>query len=715
MTRKEAFDLAKKLLEQYQLPQWHVRLSTVDNSKYLGLCDFKTQTIFLNAIAIDLHPDSEVQDTIKHEIAHALTGLGAELNPHGPIWQANALALGCRASKCGLAIHPVLTDAIRSGNIIEVETEKVIVKKVIEEEQDKVTYKVKRITEKCKECGKDAIELFSFESGDKKYITLKCLHIQIKEIPKGTPYESIVFDGDNSCNHTWELPEEVSYKTICSKCDAKRPYRFQLEGMRAAEKGLALNKGFAIFDEMGLGKTIQGLGYVKFLKEESLPVLFVVKSGLKYQFMREIMRVLGLSYVPQIVKTSRDSLLKGFKTYIIGYDMIRNFDISKFEQVGIKLVILDECQLIKNPDSSRTKGVRELARELQVLPLSGTPWKNRGAELFPVFNLLDPKRFNSYQNFLDTWVEYVEVEPGKWKMAGIRNIPAFKEYIKDLCIRREAIEVMPEMPSVSRNKLYCEIPNEEQNAYDEALEEFVNWFNAATIGGEDINEGSIIGQLQRMRHIIGMAKIPFTVEHVKDRLDETDDKILIGVHHIDVGNILAEHIQAYLDENYPEIPLLRITSDMDSLARDTAQRIYNESPRAIMVASTLAAGEGLNLQTGHYGILHERQWNPANEEQFEGRMKRIGQKSDKIIMDYVHAQGTVDEHLDSIVEPKRRSFHAVMNHSYDNDGNGNCKICHKNEQDHNVHWDGGSIMKELAESLVRDRNKNRKHGKKKAS
>jgi len=42
----------------------------------------------------------------------------------------------------------------------------------------------------------------------------------------------------------------------------------------------------------------------------------------------------------------------------------------------------------------------------------------------------------------------------------------------------------------------------------------------------------------------------------------------------------------------------------------------------IMLASTLAAGEGLNLQFCSFYIMMERQWNPANEEQPEGRFSR---------------------------------------------------------------------------------------------
>ena len=35
----------------------------------------------------------------------------------------------------------------------------------------------------------------------------------------------------------------------------------------------------------------------------------------------------------------------------------------------------------------------------KVIPLSGTPWKNRGSEFFVVLNMLDPRQFHSYEYF----------------------------------------------------------------------------------------------------------------------------------------------------------------------------------------------------------------------------------------------------------------------------------------------------------------------------
>lgn len=570
----------------------------------------------------------------------------------------------------------------------------------------------------CKKQGKSSIAIVknSVEKNGFKIITYDCNHVVMSEIPKPPDYKSIIFDGLINCKHTFTQPVKAKHKTICSKCNAKRPYPFQIEGMEAILKGMALQgqRGFAILDSMGLGKTIQALGYLKFLDANQFPILFVVKSGLKYQFASEILRILGDKYFPQIISGGKQGIFPGLKCYIIGYDTLRNFDNRKLEALNIKLMILDEVQQIKNPDSARALEVQGLMKFIsKVLPLSGTPWKNRGSELFVMFNLLDSTRFPSFQKFLNDWVDYRLNSQGKYKEAGIKNPAKFKEYVKDLCIRREPEQVMPEFPPLSRYQLVCQIPEVDQSEYDDEMDEFVKWFNDLALEGKDAKPQMIIAKLSRLRHLIGQAKIPFTLEHIEEWIDNGSGKVLVGIHHKDVGEILLLRIAKYLEDEglTYKIPLLKITSDMDGFARAEAQRRFNTSERAILIASTLAAGEGLNLQTGDYGILHERQWNPANEEQFEGRLRRIGQLK-RVKFDYIHAQNSIDGHFHDIVEHKRTNFNAVMNHDYEmsiNDDNGSpCKVCGKDSNSHEIAWDGDSLMESLAVRIVEDVNKNKK-------
>lgn len=683
MTRNEATLFAHQELVKHGLKDWSVRLTTDMTKGFLGMCSYKDNCIIISAHHIDIHDTEMVKNTILHEVAHAL----CPGHSHDSVWREKARAIGCiNTEACSnLSFTPEAIDAIRSGATLEIEIETQTI--------HTPKYKVTRLQDKCPTCGKVAVLDREFEARDTKFTILKCGHMVSKPIPKATPYEFWVSaDADPNCKHEWE-------GSFCINCKAKKPMPFQVEGMRALEKGLAIQKGFALFDEMGLGKTMQAFGYIRH-HDDSLPVLFVVKSGIMFQFFVQSMVWMGNEYFGQVIKTSQDPVIPGLKCYFISYDMLipktrkgkngkiiqQGFNIEKLITRGIKTLVLDECQLIKNPDSARTQQVRKLAAAVEnVIPLSGTPWKNRGSEFFAVLNMIAPTKFNSYKAFTDRWVDYIW-DGNKYKEAGIRNVKAFKEFTKEILIRREYDDVMKEFPEVNRTLNYCEIDAVNQQMYDEEVSSFVKWWNDKVIGGEettgnDFGPDNIMAKLARMRHILGLAKIPATLEYIDEFVEDTEKKIVIFVHHIDVGQILYDKLFAKYGT---EMPVLKLTSELGPDKRYELQETFNKSPRAIMVASTLAAGEGINLQTCSDAILHERQWNPANEDQAApGRFKRVGQVAKTINVICITGHDTVDDHLHGIVERKRRQFHAAMN------------------QGEVPMWNQNDIMKELAEAIVR--------------
>jgi SNF2 family DNA or RNA helicase len=264
--------------------------------------------------------------------------------------------------------------------------------------------------------------------------------------------------------------------------------------------------------------------------------------------------------------------------------------------------------------------------------------------------------------------------------------------IADIAIRFERTEVMSELPLINRTKLISEVPEHARSVYNEEVDKLVNILNTAAIDGTGDsfkNNASIMQSLMAMRQIVGLAKVNTTVDYAQEFLEETDRKLVIFVHHKKCGELILEQMTKWCSEQGMTAPL-SMTADKSPQERFSIQESFNGPNHRLMIASTLASGEGLNLQTCSDCVMHERQWNPANEEQAEGRFIRIGQQAKQVNAVYVHGDDTVDTELDRIVETKRVQFHNAMN-------KGEMPI-----------WNEGNLIKELVNNIVNKRNKEKR-------
>lgn len=91
MKREDAADLAHELMTEFGLIQKGWRFNWMDRKRTLGLCRYSTMEILLSSGYVDLNNERSVEQTIRHEIAHALAGYAAS---HGPMWVSMAYQCG---------------------------------------------------------------------------------------------------------------------------------------------------------------------------------------------------------------------------------------------------------------------------------------------------------------------------------------------------------------------------------------------------------------------------------------------------------------------------------------------------------------------------------------------------------------------------------------------------------------------------------------------
>ena len=95
MDLKKAETLARELMDSHGLHDWTFKF---DRAQFrLGQCSSYYKVIQLSKIYVEYNKKSLVQDTILHEIAHALVGCH---HGHNDVWKAAAASIGARPVRC---------------------------------------------------------------------------------------------------------------------------------------------------------------------------------------------------------------------------------------------------------------------------------------------------------------------------------------------------------------------------------------------------------------------------------------------------------------------------------------------------------------------------------------------------------------------------------------------------------------------------------------
>lgn len=505
----------------------------------------------------------------------------------------------------------------------------------------------------CDQCGKIAVEKSRISFGTSKLITLECGHVITEQVMTSSGVSHILNGGTT----LWD---------------------YQVKGVEFLENA---NGRALLADEQGLGKTIQALALIKLHRDELLPAIIVAPTSVKLQWHHEILEKCGTAgFLTQVIQSGKEMAAPGFDIYVTTYDLIKNEKCFSLVKDSIKLIVVDECQRIKNHLSERAKAIQKICKNIEhIIPMSGTPIKNHAGEYFTVLNLIAPRVFPHYATFIERECDSYSNGWG-YKVGGLRNPEAFHEKTKDFILRRTKNEVLKDLPALSRKFFHCELDRRLNKAYGEALQELEDLYYNDDVSDAFTRSSNMLAIMTKMRQVTGIGKVMQAVDFATEFVESNERKLVIFAHHHAAVSMLQENLNKWLFENHYE-PCLNLHSGLSGDKRqELIEKFRDDDKNRIMIASTLAAGEGLNLQFCSDAIMLERQWNPANEEQAEGRFHRFGQQY-PVSITYMIASETIDEYFTELVESKRAIVTSTMDSK-------------------EIQWDQPSLMNDLANILV---------------
>jgi SNF2 family DNA or RNA helicase len=322
------------------------------------------------------------------------------------------------------------------------------------------------------------------------------------------------------------------------------------------------------------------------------------------------------------------------------YDILDDWFPFVIQNFKPEAVIIDECHIIKNKKTTRSKNLLNLMRLNSVkyrIGLSGTPILNSVMDLWAQLECVSPGAWGKRHEFGQ---RYTNVEWTDWgaKYTGQANVEELQKRLDVVMFKVEPHEVQAQLPSIVRQAIPVTLSGDDQFAYDnvystvrERLSELIGMAHGAT---------EKLIALTRLTETVGLGKVQATANMCVEALNG-HDKVVVFCWHKSTGKAICEAIQKareYTDVFGPvsgEMSADKRVAMMDEFAAT--------SNKAVFVATIASSGIALNnLVAASCAVFNDLYWVPAPLLQAEARVHRDGQKRGVTIY-YMYAENTIDD------------------------------------------------------------------------
>ena len=432
-----------------------------------------------------------------------------------------------------------------------------------------------------------------------------------------------------------------------------RPY--QQTGLKWLWTNVSKGFGVCMADDMGLGKTIQIISLILKMKEEGSlkkPVLVICPTTLMGNWMKEL-QMFAPSLDAVIYHGAERQLDVKHDVILTTYAIMR-IDVEELKKQSWGMVIVDEAQNIKNPDTAQTLAIKTLKADVKVA-MTGTPVENRLTELWSIFDFINQGYLGSLREFQKSYAIPIERFKENSRAAKLKmSVSPF--VLRRLKTDKHVISDLPEKMVLNE---YCYLSKPQAVLYEKTLNEMMEKISSFSGINRRGNIFKLITALKQIcnhpyqflksgemgRELSGkMDKCISTVQSILDN----GEKTLIFTQYKEMGDILCKVIA----EECSTEPLFFHGSLTVPQREELINRFQNEEESKVMILSLKAGGTGLNLTSATNVIHYDLWWNPAVEDQATDRTYRIGQ--DKNVM--VHRMitlGTFEEKIDEMLKAKK--------------------------------------------------------------
>ncbi len=438
------------------------------------------------------------------------------------------------------------------------------------------------------------------------------------------------------------------------------PFDYQ---WRAAGTALRRMHGRAVLaDEVGLGKTIEAGLVASELRARGLAgrTLVLTPAGLLGQWREELDRKFAL---PSVVAEGGTWDTGAEQPVVLASLAAARRDPLRQAVLDTRwdLVIVDEAHRCTNPRSASAKLAKAL-RTRYLLLLTATPVQNRLDDLFQLVSLIAP-------GLLGTPEEFRARHGGASTERAVRDVAGIQSRLREVMIRHRRSEVARMLPSRVAETVGVSPDPAEAELYTAVGERIRGEVPAAS--------SSRLLALRSAARLVGSS--PSAAAPTLAKLGWADlAEAAAAVARTGKLRAVIELLRRHVGAGEKVVVFTGYRATLDLLGRAAAdagiaattyhgglarrekdaavERFRSEVP---VLLTTEAAGEGRNLQFCHVLVNFDLPWNPMQIEQRLGRLHRIGQEHDVLLVNLV-AHGTIEERILDVLQTKINMFELVV-------------------------------------------------------
>jgi SNF2 family DNA or RNA helicase len=425
---------------------------------------------------------------------------------------------------------------------------------------------------------------------------------------------------------------------MTSKLNGIRPAPYQLVALtKLLTNSLS---GLLIADGVGVGKTISSAYAMLYLvHSRKKPGMVVCPPSLVPKWIEELKSKFGVLALPirapeDLLTAKRESIRAGSRVpiYVMSNSVILRAKLREYPDLS--LLIFDEIHNYRNKDTRSFDKVSQLSRLAEYrIGLSATPINNSLDDLVSELQILMP---DTEWDALQATVEEV------WRTNKAKlTVPLVTRFTKEK-LRIHFAKRKIETRSVSYEPGY---PNRVQTAISRlhfrrgkrgSLYEDVTYYRLAAsspysfarslnLPPEDATEDH---KLETLKEILSSEDVTQwlvfcafedTVEYLRDHIDDWECYTMTG-----------------------STPMFDRPSIMDS---------FKGTQHSLLIMTEVGS-EGLDLQFCRGVVNYDLHWNPMRLEQRIGRVDRMGQTKDEVIVYNIVVDGSIDERVIQVVRRK---------------------------------------------------------------